>query len=168
MCTDTYRDYMAKKTTTLTLDEELVKKAKNLNINISELAETVLKGFTFEPSDLEEKSLKEKYNELFAAILPILKNQKTRVHVGLYYWTNHGPESNVFLISDGTFYFDGVDDIVDLDISDDDLIMDSPKKILTNLIKAIDERKEKRKDELKEIEMVKRIVEALHPSFAKK
>lgn len=182
MCSNTYGVFMGKKTTTLTLDEETVEKAKKMNINISELTETVLKGFTFEPSEVEEKALKSEYKQLFAAILPILKRQNIIICVGnlwsdVMYPPNAAGEerktyeclSRISLSANGRFYLDNFDEEIDLEKTDDnDIIFQSPKQILSNLIKSIDDRKERRKEEIKEIEMVKRIVEALYPTFAKK
>ncbi len=169
---------MGKKTTTLTLDSETVEKAKKMNINISELAETVLKGFTFEPNEAEEKALREKYKELFLAITPILKQQKISVCVGNLWGnatttdskgiktTNYELFDEVYLTSEGDLYSDAFE--ADLSEDDENIKLLHPQEILANLIRAIDARKERRKEEIKEIEMVKRIVEALYPTFAKK
>ncbi len=164
---------MGKKTTTLTLDSETVEKAKKMNINISELTETVLKGFTFEPSDLDEEAINQKYRELFNAIRPILKHQKIGISVGDYFIWNPTYEEYetidcVVLCSDGTFWIE-VHEFETADIVGNKSVrFYSPKEILSNLIKGIEEHKEHLKEEIKEIEMVKRIVEALYPSFAKK
>lgn len=178
MCSNTYGVFMGKKTTTLTLDEETVEKAKKLNINISELTETVLKGFTFEPTDLEEKIVTEKYKELFAAISKILEQQGASVAVGLLFGnttrtnpdgsnsTNYECLGDVDLTPKGELYSSDFE--AELSIESENIAFLPPKQILSNLIRAIDERKERRKEEIKEIEMVKRIVEALYPTFAKK
>ena len=50
---------------TLSVDKKVVKKAKEMGINISEITENVLKGFTFEPTSAEKTTLVEKYKELF-------------------------------------------------------------------------------------------------------
>ncbi len=180
MYNDTYGVSMGKKTTTLTLDEETVKRAKKMNINISEITETVLKGFTFELSDLDEKIIKEKYNELFAAIIPILKRQGICIRVGYVFEENtivddageeqleRIPIGDVFLQSDGTFYLEPFGRILKDILNHEDIQPLTPKEILSNLINVIDEHKERIKNEIKEIEMVKRIVEALYPTFAKK
>ena len=170
---------MGKKTTTLTLDSETVEKAKKMNINISELTDTVLKGFTFEPDDIEDKALNDKYNELFNAIRPILKQQNISVEVGTLWspvtfkdsdgkeHTDYEPDETIFLHSDGTLYLSESNAFLK-DMINENISRATPKQILSNLIEAMDKRKERRKEEITEIEMVKRIIEVLYPTFAKK
>ena len=168
MCLDTYEvGCMArKKTTTLTLDEEVVKKAKKLGINISELTGTVLKGFTFEPKEYDAKILENKYKELFDAILPILKNQQINVNVG-YFWDekNPGYNSDLSLLSNGSLYISDFEAVLTFDkvINDGNISFASPKTILSNLIKAIERGRERNKEEMKDLEMVKRIIQAISP-----
>ena len=70
---------MPKEKLTLSVDKEVVEKAKELGINISELTEKVLSGFTFEPTEVEESQVRAKYMELFETMKPVL--QKFKVHV---------------------------------------------------------------------------------------
>jgi len=70
---------------TLSVDPDVVKKARRLGINISEITEGILRGFSFSPSSIETAALYEKYQQLFQTMLPLMKKYEINVKVGEFF-----------------------------------------------------------------------------------
>jgi len=161
--TTTLEPFMEKTKLTLSVDREVVEKAKKIGINISKITEEVLKGFSFEVnSSLETNALLEKYKELFKVMLPLLKKFNTEVKIGS--WIEYTPEPNyiedIYLTSDGKI---GPPDSSDVSIdklnAEHVKDFDEPKKILMNFIDVLVRTNEKQKENLRELEISKRIIE---------
>lgn len=169
---------MPKEKLTLSVDKDVVKKAKNLGINISEITENVLKGFT---SPRPEGSLHEAYKDLFDSILPLLKQFDCRVKIAESLIEFEDEEGNVervglqdesylassgaYLIKDheqGRYYT--ISDLTKIPI--DEFL--PTNKILENLLSELAKSQEKRKEKMEEILMAKRIIEAMSESLLKK
>lgn len=154
-----------KKKLTLSVDEKVVEKAKSLGINLSDVTEAVLRGFAFAPDQTENDAMYEKYKELCDSMLPLLKEYNTSVTIAedpVYDKDGDYMQSDeVSLLSDGTFWsylFDtSFTDIKKISVRG----FLEPKQILSNFITAIASSKEKRKEQLEELEMAKRIIYAL-------
>lgn len=157
----------SKEKLTLSVDKDVVEKAKDLGINISELTEKVLAGFTFEPTKLDESQVRAKYQELFATMVPLLKKFNTAVKVGKFLETvDVGLEEELIieLCSDGglfAFYpdidFEKAFNLQEINLN----LLLPPNEILNEFIKAISEGAKKHKERLKELEMTKKIIEAI-------
>ncbi len=151
---------------TLSVDPGVVEKAKGLGINISELTERVLEGFTFEPTLAEVSELKTKYRRLFDAMLPLLKKFHTRVSVAEEFY-GYGPDGPVTgdwidLCPDGT-----LQDIDEKEVSLEDERCHplDPGTILNHFVDAIAKGAERQKRHLKKIEMARRVVGAISESM---
>ena len=164
-----------KKKLTLTVDERVIEKAKSLGFNLSEVTESVLRSFSFQPSEADTEEEYQKYSELFHSMIPLLKQFGTAVEIG---HAPHEPETIegkeyrfpdwVFLLgSDGKIYVEDWEDPFG-DIHDVDLWQFyHPRQILTNFVSALSDAQERRKEKLGEIEMAKRIVEAMTQGIKK-
>ena len=161
-----------KKKLTLSVDEEVVKRAKSLGFNLSEFTESVLDAYAFSPEKTAKNHLYQKYGELFASMKPLLEEYGTSVEVALWIYDdgegNEG-EVKVFLESDGKLrqYASGdVDEYGNevakpIEIAGVGNTFHSTKTILENFIKAVTAAKEKRAEQIGELEMAKRMVEAI-------
>jgi len=167
---------------TLSVDSEVIKKAEELGLNKSEITEKVLRAFTTSSKTTDKEKLYEMYRELFNLMMPLLKKFRTRVFVGSEeVWEEEtggagtiydedgnevdfdpGPPSDVFMIyleSDGTLSHDreGKQDIKDIDIN----LFNTPKQIVDQLLTSVLRGAEYRKNQFKEIEMAKTIIDAI-------
>lgn len=180
---------------TLSVDKEVVEKAKKLDLNISEITENILKTFTYQPTSAEDIQILEKYKELFRTMLPLLKKFNTSVKVGdnvIYENTAEDTKSKSYptvleidLASDGDLYFP---DFIDPDDPELGIIcnvkqlsfralerykinyipFDSPQTILSNFVNSLSKGAEEQKKKITELEMVKKIVEAIKTSLSSK
>lgn len=166
---------MVKEKLTLSVDKEVVDKAKKLGINISEITEKVLKGYT--SAEKPEGSLYDGYKQLFESITPLLKEFGVDVKVakvrGETATDDKGnvldvPPSDVFLESTGSYFDDGwettFEDIERIDLR----YFLPPQKILSNLVDALAKNVETRKEKMSEILMAKRIIDAMAGTLIKR
>jgi post-segregation antitoxin (ccd killing protein) len=162
----------AKKKLTLSVDEEVVKRAKSLGFNLSEFTESVLDAYAFTPEKTAKDTLYQKYGELFASMKPLLEEYGATAEVATWiYEDDEGNEGEVkvLLESDGKlFRYDSgnVDEYGNeishpIEISEVSSSFYPTKTILENFIKAITEAKERRAERISELEMAKRMVEAI-------
>lgn len=164
---------MPKEKLTLSVDEEVVKKAKKLGINISEITEKVLKGFTFAPTGAEKSHIRAKYKELFDTMLPLLREYHTSVEVASQDVTTPEEQAKgvhydvpIDLFTTGELGVAELEETIPFEeISLHEFY--PPKKILSGFIDAITRGSERMKEHLKELEMAKRIVEAVAKSMGK-
>ena len=171
-----------KKKLTLTVDQAIVEKAKELDINISEITEKILRAFTTSSGTADKEKLYKNYRELFRLMLPLLKKFRVNVQVGTEeVWEEEpeelepiygdegeivdydpGPPSDVFRIyleSNGTLSHDreGIKDIKDIEIN----LLYTPQQIVDGFLSSILRGVEYRKNQFKEIEMAKTIIDAI-------
>ena len=157
---------------TLSIDPDVVTKARELGINISEITEGVLRGFSFTPSGTETVALYEKYKQLFETMKPLLQKYGVAVEVGSI--DMRDPKGTptepfeIFLTTDGNFWLPDVEkvfgDIKEFSLSS----FHKPKNILSNFIEALSRGAEDRKQQLTELEMARRIIEAIGDVSPKK
>jgi hypothetical protein len=171
---------MPKEKLTLSVDKEVIEKAKNLGINISEITERVLKVYT--SAERPVGSMHDAYMELFGSIQPLLKEFDCNVRVAESWIEVEDPETGetqrlaleeeAYLAADGSFLIK-----TDLPAPEDYHIHDirkikpeeflTPQEILTNLINELAKSQEKRKKKMDEILMAKRIIDAMSASLLK-
>jgi hypothetical protein len=137
----------------------------------------VLTGYT--AAEKPNDDLYGSYKQLFDSIIPLLKEFDCSVKVAEGFdeavitddkgkTSNYVYETTIYLSSDGVFYAD------EEDVSFNDIKSIKqryfllPSKILSNLVEALANSKEKREEQIKEIQMAKRIVEAMSESLLKK
>jgi hypothetical protein len=158
--------YMPKEKLTLTVDSEVVKKAKSLGLNISDLSELALRGFTFGAKGAESSALYKAYGDLFEAMKPLLQQYDASVKIASQVEVDEAAGSyeevqEYLLLSDGTFFADSAEvqfgDITKIPTG----AFLPPKEILSNFIDSLARAAARRKETMKELEMVKRIISAI-------
>jgi len=165
---------MVKEKLTLSVDKEVVEKAKKLGINISDITEKVLTGYT--SAEKPDGIIHDAYKELFDSILPLLKEFDCSVLVAAsWFEPEEGyriPEDATYLTPYGTFLIKPYTQQEDYYISDIKKIPSgeflTPKEILSNLVNELARNQEKRKDKIDEILMAKRIIDAMSETLLKK
>lgn len=168
---------MPKEKLTLSVDEEVVKKAKKLGINISDITEKVLKGYT--SAEKPNGSLHSAYKQLLDSILPLLKEFVCNVKIagGIDSAVTTDSKGNqeevempfeVLLLSDGSFFIEDFEySFSDIKkISPQDFL--SPEKILSNLVDVLARSKEANEERMQQIMMAKRIVDAMSETLIKR
>jgi len=161
-----------KRKLTLSVDEKVVDKAKELGLNLSEVTESVLRGFAFAPDRTEKEALYAKYKELCDSMRPLLKEYDASVTVAevTLYDDKQSPmgTSTISLLPDGTFWIEefeqSLDDIHRIETYD----FLEPKAILSNFVGAIADARARRKERLEELEMAKRIIAVIDESTRKR
>ena len=166
---------MPKEKLTLSVDKEVVEKAKRLGINISDITEKVLTGYT--SAEKPEGNIHDAYKQLFDSILPLLKEFDCRVKIaeswfGLGEEAGRVAEDETYLTPYGTFLIKSFTGPEDYYISDIKRISAgeffTPAKILSNLVNEMAKGQEKRKEKMDEILMAKRIVDAMSETLLNK
>jgi hypothetical protein len=156
---------MPKEKLTLSVDSEVVEKAKRLGLNLSEIAEVALRGFSFSAKEAESSALYQSYKALFDAMKPVLNLYDASVKIA-------SPEikdktgdvlglEDIMLCPDGTFYAETFETAF-ADVGQiPTYAFCSPKEILSNLVDALEKSSTRRKDTIRELEMARRIVNAI-------
>jgi len=167
-----------KKKLTLSVDSEIVEKAKEQDINISEITEKVLRAFTSSSKIADKEKLYKNYQDLFNLMLPLLQKFKVTTIIARdvsYDWPEQigedesgnpiyaDPEPteslDISLQPDGKLdkdYFGEVK-INDINIKDFLRPQDMIEEFLDSILKGV----EYRKKQSKEIEMAKTIIDAI-------
>ena len=161
---------VGKRKLTLTVDNEVVEKAKAIGLNLSDITEKILRSFAFAPSEGEEATIYAKYRDLFDAMLPLMKRYD--IH-----WVAIGEDwvdddvGTKFTI--GEFFLDPKGRISDEgDNFENDVTslpltcLYEPKKILANFIDVLSAAKQKWIEKAGELEMAKRVVLAMTEELA--
>ncbi|NJD75960.1 MAG: hypothetical protein FIB08_02520 [Candidatus Methanoperedens sp.] len=148
---------------TLSVEKELVEKAKKLGVNISEITETVLRHISeTETKEVVTKGeIKVAYKKLFDAMLPAMEKFGANVVVGdlveFDEEENYIGSSSVELVWGGDLWIAELEQTPKIE----DVSLKSPKEILSNFIGSLVKASERNKEELKELEIFRKIVEAL-------
>ncbi len=173
-----------KKHLTLNVDAEIANKAVNdPNIHVSEITEKLLKAFTTSSKTADKEKLYEMYKEFFNLMLPLLKKFRVKVQIGheeveresedeedyeqvwdgpddWHYESGIPPEIfHFYLESDGRLSHDHYDikDIKEIPIE----AFYRPQEIIDKFLEAIQKGAEYHKEQFKEIEMAKTIIDAI-------
>jgi hypothetical protein len=165
---------MVKQKLTLSIDKEVIQKAKKLGINISELTEQVLKGYT--SAEKPNGTLYDGYRQLFNSIVPLMKEygiydicvgQDSEPILDEKNNLIHSINYNYWLTSSGYFYESETDtsikDIKKINIQS----FLSPKEILSKIIDALVKSKEAQEERMNELMMAKRIIDAMSDRLSK-
>ena len=159
---------------TLSVDKEVVQAAKKLGLNLSDITENILRGFSFSPRRTDKGELLEKYRNLFATMKPLLHEFGISVAVGedyVFYEDEKGHSEpidfEIRLLSNGVLFIDELDHMVN-DVSEIDInALHNPKRILEDLILELSKGANNRKEKIREIEMARRIIAAMSNSLVK-
>lgn len=161
---------------TLSVDKEAVEKAKELGINISEITEKVLIGYT--SAEKPEGSIYDAYQQLFDSIRELLKEFDCNVQVAES-WIDIDPDGNDRAPQDETYLTPSGQFLVKVYIGPEDFYVNDikkipyqeflpPEKILSNLVKELAQSQEKRKEKMDGILMAKSIIDAMSESLLSK
>ena len=150
---------------TLSVKKEVVDKAKEMGLNISEITESILTGFTFEPTESDDETLYRQYMELFHLMNPLMRkhNFKIKIGEGNPFPRYEGIEARmeIFYFPDGSFWNNwDKGDFFDIRMIELHHLL-APSEILTNFIEELSNIVSKRKEKSRELEMAKRIIEAI-------
>ena len=167
-----------KRKLTLTVDAETVETAKRLGVNISEVTERVLRNFAFDPNDESRKTLLGRYEAMFEAMQPLIREYDTSVDVGRLVFVSKSNSKGgqldatgseeVYLLAEGNFLIDPEESIV----SFEDLCKTSPSsyvvflrpgEILRNFLESLERAKKERYERLESIEVARKVIEAITP-----
>src|SRR5262245_35933675 len=160
---------VGKRKLTLTVDNEVVEKAKEIGLNLSEITESVLRGFAFSTDAATELVIYSKYRELFQTMRPLLeKYDVPSVEVGER--QEEDPDGNLYPVSPLYLCKDGKI----LDMVDDEFRLEAlpladlyaPKTILSQFINELSNAKQRWDDKVEELEMAKRIILAMTERLA--
>jgi len=167
---------------TLSVDKEVVEKAKKLGINISDLTEKVLAKATI-TKDREVVSMDDIYQfywKTLKLILPWLRKFHATVLIGFYEYEEKNDKGEViesgsefikmdyngWLVSGD--YNDIFGDIRDFPTITKLKMFEINSNLFKDLIDALLEASEKNKEMIRELEMYKRVFEALEEPIPKK
>lgn len=151
---------------TLSVEKDVIEKAKKLGLNLSETVENVLEKFTFRPDTTDKESVYSGYKSMFELMLPLLKEYETKVLVAEWLESTDDTFENVYenavtLLEGGTLYevnFERpLENIHEIPIFG----FLKPVGILYNFINALSDAKERRQEKLEEIELAKRLLSAI-------
>ena len=155
----------AKSKLTLSVDKDIINKAKNLGLNLSDVMEKVLRSFTFVPSKTDKESVYLGYKSIFKMMQPYLRDYGS--HVTVAKWTateDNGEtfyENEIQLEPSGTLWNSDFEyelkDITDIPT----WAFFEPTRIIFNFIEAMANGKIKREEELEKIELAKRLLTAI-------
>jgi Post-segregation antitoxin CcdA len=143
---------------TLGISKDVITKAKEVGINISEITEQVLKSILHDPKWDTKQDLIEAYESLFDFAKLVLQRYNTNFEVGI----KEG-SSIILDYNNGFIYQDNNKPHVAHSISLPDAIpyLLPTKNIIENLMLATTEGEEKNKDRIKELQLALRLVKAL-------
>ncbi len=151
---------------TLTVDGDTVEAAKKLGLNISELTERILKGYTFDPERLERGATRSQYEELLTSMDPLIQKFHCEVVVGTF-WDGAIQESvpvsygvDGLLCEDPT-RSDDDDTVYNVSVKAASVSFLRPNQILKNFFTAIEAEKSRRREEVESLVLAKKFVEAL-------
>jgi hypothetical protein len=157
---------------TLTVDADTVEAAKKLGLNISEVTESVLRGYTYDPDRAEEGATRTQYQELLATMDPLLEKYGASVIVGdcqLYDYGEDNDGDPVFYSGHGHLYAeeevgssDSESQITVRSIKAEEVRFDRPSTILKRFLFAIEQAKSARLEEVEGLLLAKRLIEALN------
>ncbi len=154
---------MRKEKLTLSVDEEVVKRARALDINISQATEMALRGFTAASGEADAAQIRAAYDYLFRAMMPTMLRLDATVEVGF----DPDPQSDgssLYLEPDGKLYWwhHTFDEASDTSLDQIKLsTLHNPAKIVSNWLDALRQAKEKNPERLKTIQLYSGIVEVM-------
>jgi len=156
---------------TLSIDKDIIERAKDAGINISAITEKVLDSLTMDVKGATRADVLKGYEDLFAVIQEALKKYNASVNVGVT--QGDEPDEEGYMTGDDiilTTYglsakdFKGKWRTVQIEEVEKYGQFWSPFEILQNLLKALVTAAESNREELKELNIALRFVKALSTS----
>ncbi len=156
-----------KRKLTLTVDNEVVEKAKKIGLNLSDITERVLRGFAFSPKQGDKTEVYSKYRELFDTMKPILADYGVSVEIAHYFEDAELMEEEIIRLTPTGELWSNLTGRIIPNMEEIPLyLLLEPKQILANFIESLSEEKQKRHERLGELEMAKRIILAMNETLA--
>ena len=157
---------------TLSVNKEVVEKAKELGINISEITENVLRGFAFTPEGLDDEVIYQQYNELFTVMQPLMKKYGFHLEVAIDpQFDEHGEHmyNETYTLSpDLLLWVEPYEHIGNEIKAIQVTAFHSPLQILESFLTKLTTAVGERREHIREIEMAKRIVQAITGTLEEK
>lgn len=170
----------SKKHLTLSIDSEIADRAvADPDIKVSELTEKILRAFTSSSKTQDNEKRYQGYQEIFNLMLPLLRKFKVSTKIAYEVldwgnpqaieWDDNGNETNwdaeptqwcdYYLQPNGKILRDQADEIEIKDIKIEDFFR--PQNIIDNLLDSIQEGVVYRKNQFKEIDMAKALIDII-------
>ncbi|MHA1918342.1 MAG: type II toxin-antitoxin system CcdA family antitoxin [Promethearchaeota archaeon] len=147
----------------LSVNKEAVQKAKEMGLNLSEITEKILIGYTFEPKESDDETLRKQYTELLKTMLPLMKKHsfKVKIQEESFMVDNFLAKMETYYLPSGIIYNSWTDE-EDTDLSRyDPTKLLPPDEILANFIEELSNVATYRERLSRELELAKRIVQAI-------
>lgn len=160
---------MPKEKLTLSVDEDVVRKAKEFGINISEITESVLRGFTASRNEADAPQIRTAYDSLFKAMMPVMERFDVSVEVGSEYDPEGDGQSILNLTPDNRLYWwhDPSDTATYTSLDKVRLwALHDPAKIVSNWLARLKEAKAQGAERLRTVQLYQGIVEAMAKNLA--
>jgi hypothetical protein len=166
-----------KKRLNLSVDAEAVKRARDQDINISDLTERILQSFVVEPGSLDKDEERKEYLRLLATMDPVLKAHAIEVPIGRAYFSpDDYPDSDTELAyvgggrfrpkEPGNLALDESGDTYDWTLDEIEghdtwVTFETPTRIISNFIEKVNEKKRHREVALHELRVARNVLEAV-------
>lgn len=155
---------------TFTIDAKVIEKARKLNVNLSGIAETVLRSFVYKSDGANKERIYEGYSGLFEIVTPLLDEYQTSLVVGSIGPVDDPSQTVIVLNDKGKLALEDnygessyPTELKSIAISD----FHPPMQILERLVEALYNANEAQEKRLEELEMARRIILAIQPSILK-
>ncbi|MDP3765992.1 MAG: type II toxin-antitoxin system CcdA family antitoxin [Nanoarchaeota archaeon] len=164
-----------KKKLTLSVDSDVILKAKELGLNLSEITENALKitSFANEEGKITQEKLVQAYQNVFQAMAPLLKKWDIHIPIGEYSKfiddeQQHYDTFTFFLTSDEIYLWDEIladeEPLATWKLTDEKLPIKKffdPEKIVKGLIDKLYEINEGNKIKINKLEVVTNLLKLL-------
>lgn len=158
---------------TLSVEAGIVDQAKRLGVNISELTEQVLRGYALKDEGLDGAAYRQRYLEFLKTMDPLLSKYGASVVVGDLFAKpgikNKQFESEIRYCGAGGFSIDLVEDFLTIDQLEGpeySVGLRNPGHVLRNLVSELENAKIRRKEQVANLLIAGRIVEAIYRAEA--
>ena len=159
---------------TLSVEAGIVDQAKELGVNISELTEQVLRGYAIKDEGLDWKAYKEHYLAFLKTMDPLLSKYGASVVVGDLFAPpgdkDKSFESEIRYYGSGRFSTDTIQDYLtlnELEAPGYTAGFRNPGHVLKNFVRELEEAKVRRKEEIANLLIASRIVDAVYQADSK-
>jgi hypothetical protein len=170
-----------KENVTITVDPDVLKKAKSLGVNLSRTTELALRGFTFKSIKADESEVCKAYDQFFEAMTPLLRKYGAQMKIAEFDTDAEVPETDLdkddheiqsWWLSahpapppnDLSSYiiFDAEEEGSEAKLDDELLqVILSPEELLTNFIEALAGAAERNGKHIQELALYGRVITAL-------
>ena len=162
-----------KKKLTLSVNEDTLKKARSLGVNLSEVMGKILENLPElkDTNELTRADVEARWVELWRSVIPILKKYGVSIQVGFIYDGREDPEPvyEVHLSTDGCFYVKGTsEELSNIEKNNPFKLKNfgyysDPSSFLGRLIDVIIKAKKSNEEQIEKLVQVKEVIENMKP-----